>query len=91
MKSVKISPIYLGRYRIEVVNDKDEYTCVDGGSAYVMMLLTDMIFKPEHRQYMADQRASSDQLAIEALERMKQGASPAALKLIEERQKKYDK
>lgn len=90
MKSITISRIHLGRYRIEMINDDGEYHCVDGGSAYVMMFITEQIFKPEHRQYIADQRKSSDNLGQEALEKMLNDPAnqdPRAQKLIKSRMK----
>lgn len=91
MKSITISPIHLGRYKIEVVDDLGEYYCTDGGSAYVMMFITEQIFKPEHRQYIADQRKSSDDINQEALQKMLNdpaNADPKAQRLIMSRMKK---
>ena len=91
MKSMTITPIHLGRYRIEIKTDDGEYFCVDGGSAYVMMFITEQIFKPEHHRYISDQRKSSDDLNREALENMLRdpaNQSPQAQKLIQSRMKK---
>lgn len=84
MKSITISPIHLGRYKIEIVEDNDEYHCVDGGSAYVMMFITERIFKAEHAQYMRDQRASSDAIARETLKRFENDPvlNPTGRKLL---------
>lgn len=68
-----ISAIHLGRYRIDMLDDDNQIiTGIDGGSAYVMMLLTKWMFEPEHAQYQRDQRASSNELGapvIKELER----------------------
>lgn len=71
MKSMTITPIHLGRYKIEIVNDNGEYACVDGGSAYVMMFLSQHIFMPEHAQYVKNQRESSNILSEEQVKRIR--------------------
>lgn len=91
MKSLTITPIHLGRYRIEVISDDGEYYCTDGGSAYVQMFITEQIFKREHHQYIADQRKSSDDLSNEALQKMLDdpaNADPKAQRLIQSRIKR---
>ncbi len=71
---LQIERIHLGRYWVTIFDGDQIISRVDGGSAYVMMVLTQLIFEPEHRQYILDQRKSSDQLAEEALSRLKKEA-----------------
>ena len=63
-----ISEIHLGRYRIDILDENNQVISgTDGGSALIMMWLTDWIFKREHIQYMQDQRRSSDDIGAAAI------------------------
>jgi len=57
---VCISIIHLGRYRIEMLDDDNQVVNgTDGGSALIISMLADWIFKPEAAQYQRDQQANS--------------------------------
>lgn len=68
-----VSLIHLGRYKIDLLDDNDQIIVGhDGGSALVMLMLTEWLFRPEHNQYQRDQEANSDQLGEEAIKQIKQ-------------------
>lgn len=68
-----ISKIYLGRYRIDILDENNQIVSgTDGGSALVMVLLTKWLFEPEHLQYQKDQRTSSDALGRAVIDDIKQ-------------------
>lgn len=78
-----ISKIHLGRYRIEQLDNNNQViNGTDGGSALIMMWLTDWIFKQEHTQYLIDQRRSSDELGAEAIARAHSGLDETQRKLL---------
>lgn len=67
-----ISKIHLGRYRVDMLNDDNQIIQgYDGGSAMVMIFLSQWLFEPEYQQYQRDQRASSDALGQVAIDDMK--------------------
>lgn len=67
-----IEPLYLGRYNFRVFNDNGEQvSCADGGSAFIMVMLTRLIFEREHSQYILDQRTNSDAIGASLIEDMK--------------------
>jgi hypothetical protein len=67
-----ISPIHLGRYKIEFLDDNNQVVNgTDGGSALVMIMLTKWLFDPEHLQYQRDQRANSDELGNAIVDEMR--------------------
>jgi hypothetical protein len=73
-----ISKIHLGRYRIEMLDENNQVTQgTDGGSALIMVWLTNWIFEEEARQYQIDQRRSSDEIGAEAIARAHREATPA--------------
>ena len=82
-----ISTIHLGRYRLEMLDENNMVLQgFEGGSAFIMIMLTRMIFEPENRQYEADQRKSSDALADETLAKMRANPSsflPPGAKLLD--------
>lgn len=68
-----ISKIHLGRYRIDWLDDNNQIvSSTDGGSALVMLMITDWIFMPEHAQYQRDQRKSSDELAAPIIKELEE-------------------
>lgn len=71
-----ISPIHLGRYRIDMLDDDNKIISgTDGSSAIVMVMLTKWLFEPEARQYKVDERANSDALAEATIDGMKSNPS----------------
>lgn len=67
-----ISRIYLGRYKLDMLDDNNQIVQgTDGGPAYIMIMLTKWLFEPEHTQYLKDQRASSNDLGNSVVEDMK--------------------
>lgn len=86
-----ISEIHLGRYRIDLLDENNQIiNGTDGGSALIMCWLTDMIFKREHAQYLADQRRSSDDLGAAAIGRAYAGLSDSSRAALEELNRKRD-
>lgn len=76
----QIEPIHLGRYWFTVLDDNNQIISKSyGGSAFIMLMLTETIFKPEHRRYMEEQRADSDRLAEETICALKR-SQPKLLK-----------
>lgn len=66
-----ITPIHLGRYTIEMLDNNNQIiTGTDGGSALVMLMLSKWLFEPEHAQYQRDQTANSDMLGAAAIQDM---------------------
>ena len=79
-----ISKIHLGRYRIEWLDDDHQILSgTDGGLALVYMCLTDWLARPEHAQYEFDQRKSSDELGKEAIQSLRDTATPEQRKILD--------
>lgn len=84
-----ISKIHLGRYRLEILDDNNQVVNgTDGGSALIMMWVTDWIFKDEHAQYQIDQRRSSDEIGAAAIEDLYSTASVAERNALLELERK---
>lgn len=67
-----ITPIHLGRYKIEMLDENNQIISgTDGGSVLVMLMLSKWLFEPEYQQYQRDQRANSDALGQAAITDMK--------------------
>lgn len=83
MKKLCISEIHLGRYCLEFLDENNQVTAAtDGGSALIMMWLTDWIFKREHTQYIKDQRKSSDEIGAAAIMDILASAPPGAAEAL---------
>lgn len=72
-----ISKIHLGRYRIEILDENNQVlNGTDGGLALIMMWIGKYFAAPEHQQYQLDQRKSSDEIGVDAINSILSNASP---------------